>query len=197
MAADLDFLNAATWLNPPPESRRDTDGLAIATAAETDFWRDTFYGFRHDNGHFLGAPIDGDFTATVTFEGGYEALYDQAGLMLRVDETTWLKAGIELSDGMTNFSTVVTRDRSDWSVIGVPLVSGPQTLRLTRIAGAVVLHYRDSAGVWQLMRVADFPQGGAARLGVMACSPKRAGFQARFTAFTVGPAIASPLHASD
>jgi regulation of enolase protein 1 (concanavalin A-like superfamily) len=128
----------------------------------------------------------------MTFEGEYEALYDQAGLMLRLDGETWLKAGIEHSDGVTNFSAVVTRGRSDWSVIEAPLVRGPQRLRLTRQAGAVLIHF--AAGeMWRLMRVADFPDGPAL-LGPMACSPSRGGFRARFLGLSVGPVAADPLH---
>ena len=168
----------------------------MTTGLETDFWRDTFYGFKRDNGHFFGTAVRGDFTATVVFEGSYEALYDQAGVMLRLDERNWLKMGIGFSDGVTNFSVVVTRDRSDWSIVRVPLVSGPQAVRLTRVAGAVLADFRDAAATWQLMRVADFPDSAESQVGPMVCSPQRAGFQARFTTFSVGPAISSPLHAT-
>lgn len=194
MAPDLNDLTRATWLNPPPEWRHDDRGLSVTTGHETDFWRETYYGFQRDSGHFLGTPVEGDFTAIVTFDGAYETLYDQAGLMLRLDEQRWLKAGIEFSDGVTNFSSVVTRGRSDWAVISVPRVTGPQSVRLTRIGEAVLLHFKDAGGSWHLMRVADFPADGEATLGIMACSPQRSGFRVLFNDFTVGPTIASPLH---
>ena len=192
----LSFLDNAEWHAPPPVWRRDSGGLEVVTGDRTDFWQGTLYGFRRDDGHFLGAPVTGDFTAIVTFDGAYETLYDQAGMMLRHDARTWLKTGIEFSDDVTNFSVVVTRDgRSDWSVVGVPRVTGPQSVRLTRVGGAVIVHYLAASGTWQLLRLADFPAPPALRLGPMACSPERGGFRARFTAFTVGPALDSPLHA--
>ena len=194
MNVDLSFLGDATWLNPPPAWSRDAAGLAITTGFETDFWRNTFYGFERDNGHFFGTVVKGDFTATAIFEGVYETLYDQAGLMLRLDERNWLKLGIEFSGGVTNFSVVATRGRSDWSMVSAPLAAGPQAIRLTRVGGAALAHFRDAATNWHLMRVADFPEASPAQLGPMACSPQRAGFQVRFTTFSVGPAISSPLH---
>ena len=186
----------AKWHCEPPVWAWAGDSLLLTTGEKTDFWQDTFYGFRRDDGHFLGREVPGDFTASVTFDAAYEVLYDQAGLMMRQDARNWLKSGIEYSDDVTNFSVVVTRDgRSDWSVIAVPRVSGPQTVRLTRKGGAVIVHFRGADERWHLMRLADFPASPAVRFGPMACSPERAGLQARFDALDVGPPIDNPLHA--
>jgi uncharacterized protein len=190
---DLGFLDAATWLNPPPRTWSDRDGLHVVTGERTDFWQDTFYGFRRDDGHFLGSDVAGDFTGHVTFEGEYQELYDQAGCMLRLDWENWIKAGVEHSDGVANISTVVTRNgRSDWSVMPAPDLSGEQTVRFTRVGEAVILHIRRPDG-WRLMRLADFP-AGPARFGIMCCSPERAAFQATFRAVRVGPPLEHPLH---
>ena len=35
----------------------------------------------------------------VRVRANYDALYDQAGIMARLDERNWIKAGIEKSDG--------------------------------------------------------------------------------------------------
>ena len=195
MTSKLDVLRSATWHCEPPGWVLNDDVLAVTTGNKTDFWQDTFYGFRRDDGHFLGIDVQDDFTAVVTFEGDYEVLYDQAGMMMRVDHRTWLKTGIEFSDDMTNFSVVVTRDgRSDWSVIGVPRVSGPQKVRLTRIGTAAFVHYLGADGAWRLMRLADFPAVSPLKVGPMACSPQRAGFKVRFIAFEIGAPIKKPLH---
>jgi len=195
--ADLrQSLVGATWHAEPPDWTLTDAALTLTTGNETDFWQDTFYGFRRDDGHFLGREVTGDFTAEVSFEADYQILYDQAGLMMRGDARTWLKAGIEYSDDVTNFSTVVTRDgRSDWSVIAVPKVSGPQQVRLTRLGGAVITHYLGGDGRWHLMRLADVPAAAPVRVGPMACSPQRAGLKVRFHAVQIGPPVANPLHA--
>jgi regulation of enolase protein 1 (concanavalin A-like superfamily) len=190
---DVSALSGASWLNPPPAWDLGHEALTLETGDRTDFWRDTLYGFRRDSGHALLVPAEGDFTARVSFDGDYEALYDQAGLMLRQDEAHWIKAGVEYSDGVANLSVVVTREASDWSTFALDPSPGPQRLRLTRTGGAVVIQARNAANRWQLLRVTPFPEGPAG-VGPMACSPERAGFRARFTEFALGPAVAQALH---
>ncbi len=108
------------WLNPPPGWSGDAAGLEVETGEKTDFWRETFYGFVRDTGHAWLAPVDGDFSLSARFRGDYSQLYDQAGLMLRRDDRTWIKTGIEFTDGLMHFSVVVTGPRSDWSVVPLP-----------------------------------------------------------------------------
>lgn len=182
------------WLNEPRDWGIKNGKLNVTTGDKTDFWRHTHYGFIRDSGHFWQLPAPKAFTASLTFQGDYETLYDQAGLMLRVDKKNWLKCGIEHSDDMTNFSIVVTRDNSDWSVIGQPLISGPQTIRVTAQNDAIVAHFLGQDGTWSLMRVADFPLTKTTTIGPMACSPERSGFKARFLDLKITPPIQKPLH---
>lgn len=42
------------WLNPPQTSIADDAGLHVVTDAGSDFWQETFYGFKRDSGHFYG-----------------------------------------------------------------------------------------------------------------------------------------------
>jgi uncharacterized protein len=182
------------WLNPPPRWSGDARALELETGPNTDFWRETFYGFVRDSGHAWLKPVEGDFSVAVRFRGGYETLYDQAGLMLRRDDGAWVKAGIEFTDGAMHFSVVVTGPRSDWSVI--PLDAGPDTevaARLTRHGDAVRVQFALADGPWRMARLAPFPDGPA-RAGIMACSPERGGFRARFEGLTIGPPIARALH---
>jgi regulation of enolase protein 1 (concanavalin A-like superfamily) len=184
------------WLNEPASWEGDEASLALATDEATDFWRHTFYGFVRDNGHAFLKPVSGDFTASAIVTGEYEQLYDQAGLMLRVDERNWIKTGIEFTDGLMHFSVVVTREASDWSVI--PLMNArPQDevgVRLTRHGDAVRVQYSVGGAAWQMARLAPFSADDA-EVGVMACSPERGGFRARFRDIAVGPAIDRQLHA--
>ena len=187
-------LKDAIWLNEPPEWSVTDDKLSVVTGERTDFWQSTFYDFIHDDGHCYHVEASGDFTASVTFEGSYETLYDQAGLMVRLDARNWIKLGIEYSDGVCNFSLVCTIDgRSDWSVIPQSMLAGPQSVRLTRIGTAAIAHYRLSDGGWQMMRLCPFPSAGTVRVGPMTCSPQRAGFNVTFSDFAVARPIANPL----
>ncbi|WFP63267.1 DUF1349 domain-containing protein [Mesorhizobium sp. WSM4904] len=188
-------LAGMTWLNPPPHHALSDGTLHVRTGKETDFWRETFYGFRRDNGHFLYRPVAGDFSAEVTVKGDYKVLYDQAGLMMRLSETHWIKAGIEYTDGLAYFSVVVTNDRSDWSLVAVPADRDGLRIRLTRHAEAIRIQYRDVAdGHWKPVRLAYFPTSQSVDVGVMCCSPQREGFEASFSDFVAGPPISRELH---
>ncbi|RYG21241.1 DUF1349 domain-containing protein, partial [bacterium] len=123
-----------TWLNEPPRWTDEDGVLSVTTGDRTDFWRTTHYGFIRDDGHVYGRPVEGDFAAEVSFSGEYEALYDQAGLMLRLDERNWIKAGIEFTDGKHHLSAVVTRDFSDWSVLPLPVAPKEVRLLISRYA---------------------------------------------------------------
>jgi uncharacterized protein len=184
------------WLNAPDEWSGDAAWLELRTSAKTDFWRETFYGFIRDNGHAFLRSVAGEFTASAKVRGDYEALYDQAGLYLRIDATHWIKAGIEFTDGLMHFSVVVTRYLSDWSVIPLPDAkpSDEVSVRLTRHGDAVRVQFAVGDAPWQLARLCPFPAADA-EIGVMACSPERAGFHAMFNDVTVGPPIARNLHA--
>jgi regulation of enolase protein 1 (concanavalin A-like superfamily) len=121
-----------TWLNPPAAVAGGPESLTVTTGPNTDFWRETFYGFIRHSGHHLAHPVRGDFTARVTVTADYQALYDQAGLMLRLSDTHWIKAGIEHTDGQPVFSTVVTNGQSDWAALPLSFPASPITLRLSR-----------------------------------------------------------------
>ncbi|WP_431299667.1 DUF1349 domain-containing protein [Tabrizicola sp. BL-A-41-H6] len=182
-----------TWLNPPAAVNEGADGLTVTTGPSTDFWRETFYGFIRHSGHHLAQPITGDFTARVTITADYQALYDQAGLMLRLSDTHWIKAGIEHTDGQPVFSTVVTNGQSDWATLPLSFPASPITLRLTRHGSAVRVDVQEPSGLWRMTRLAHLPDGPA-MIGPMACSPERGGFTATFSQYTCGPAIPRALH---
>ncbi|RWA83826.1 MAG: DUF1349 domain-containing protein [Mesorhizobium sp.] len=188
-------LAGMTWLNPPPHHVSGDGTLHVRTGKDTDFWRETFYGFRRDNGHFLYRPVAGDFSAEVTIKGDYEALYDQAGLMLRLSETHWIKAGIEYTDGLAYFSVVVTNDRSDWSLVAIPPDPNGVRIRLTRHAEAIRVQYLDASDShWKPVRLAYFPTSKSVDVGMMCCSPQREGFEVTFSDFVVAPPIPRDLH---
>ncbi|MGL5008990.1 MAG: DUF1349 domain-containing protein [Paracoccaceae bacterium] len=184
-----------TWLNPPPACEVGPDTVTLTTGPNTDFWRETHYGFIRHSGHHLAHPVTGDFTARVTVTADYQALYDQAGLMLRLSDTHWIKAGIEHTDGAPVFSTVVTNQYSDWATLPLSFPASPLTLRLTRHDSAIRVDLQEPSGHWRMARLAYLPPGPAF-IGPMACSPERAGFTASFTAYTCGPAIPRALHES-
>jgi uncharacterized protein len=180
------------WLNEPPEWTVDEAGLSVTTGDRTDFWQGTYYGFHRDDGHFLNRQVVGDFSAEVEIVGRFEALYDQAGLMLRMDPRHWIKAGIEFTDGEPHLSVVVTRELSDWSILRIGADDPTIALRLTRHGDAIRIQYRTTKG-WHMARLCPF-SAEPALIGPMCCSPERAGFEVRFQNFKLGSAIDRKLH---
>lgn len=184
----------ATWLNPPQQSTRQADHLTVVTDAHTDFWRETHYGFVRDNGHFLHVQTAGAFTAQVKVEGAFAELYDQAGLMVRVDEARWVKIGAELSDGVTLLSSVLTDEVSDWATGVFP--GDPQAFWIRATVANGVLRVQVSVdGVhWPLVRLAPFPVAASYQVGPYCCTPERAGLQVRFSEWQVGAPNGKSLH---
>ena len=89
----------ATWLNRPPKVRTDGSDLLVTTGPATDFWRTTGYGYVRDTGHALLTEFPVDSAVEVGYVAQFDELYDQAGLLVRVDPSAWVKAGTELTDG--------------------------------------------------------------------------------------------------
>lgn len=173
------------WRNEPPMWTADGDAISATTAPQTDYWRKTHYGFIRDNGHLYYQEWTGDFVAEVKVSGAYRALYDQAGLMIRADESTWLKCGIEYLDGVQQASVVVTRDYSDWSVAPLPTNPPSLWLRLTRTGPDIEVRYALDGTTYELLRRAYLTPAATVQVGVMCASPKENGFSVTFDGFTV------------
>lgn len=187
-------LNDGVWLNRPGSWHTDQNGLTMTTDAKTDFWRETFYGFTRDSGHFLGFASNGGFTASLRIRGEFRELYDQAGLMVRIDETKWIKSGVEFTDGELFLSTVVTDGRSDWSVSQPFRELNDFLIRVTIDKGAARIQASRDGSFWPLLRLAPFPVASSYQVGPMACTPERAGLTVHFSEFSIRPAITTDLH---
>ena len=178
------------WLNEPSRWFDSGGTLEVEVEPKTDFWRVTHYGFTRDSGHLYGSVVDGDVDLEVTVEGDYCALYDQAGIMLRCDERTWIKVGLELVDGVQTIGCVVTREFSDWSMVALARPAAVVRLRAERRGDAVHIRYGVDAGPWRLLRMAYLPPDRPAHAGVMCAAPEGHGFTARFTGLTIGAPVA-------
>lgn len=182
------------WLNEPARWRDDGESLSVTTDQGSDFWRETHYGFTRDSGHFLGVEVAGGFTAQLRIRARYAALYDQAGLMLRLDEAHWLKAGIELSDGQAMLGSVLTIGRSDWATAAYAGDPGDVWLRATVAQGVLRLQVSGDGQRWPLLRLCPFPEAGRYRVGPMCCTPERAGLEVLFSDFTITAPLGRDLH---
>ncbi|MDC9582205.1 DUF1349 domain-containing protein [Xenorhabdus sp. PR6a] len=194
-------LQQCHWLNEPASWRCQGDELHVTTDNKTDFWRDTWYGFQRHSGHVFGGYVDDfeleeGFTFQFCIEGQFEQLYDQAGMMLLVDEQHWLKAGIEHSDGQATIGSVLTHGCSDWAMGIFPGNPDKFWLRLTYSDGAIRLQYSTDGVTWPLLRLSPFTVGHHQRIfvGAMCCSPGREGLQVRFSDFRLTSSLKKHLH---
>jgi regulation of enolase protein 1 (concanavalin A-like superfamily) len=175
------------WLNAPKKATVSGTNVQVQVEGGTDFWRVTHYGFIRDNGHFYYQEQEGDFLAKVKVIGNYQELYDQAGLMIRLDEKNWIKTGIEYVKGVQNVSAVVTREVSDWSV--VPRQDSPKAVWLTllRKGDYVEIQYSFDNKDFKMLRLAYFPPtpGRKVQIGLMCAAPDGKGFPVQFENFSV------------
>jgi len=182
------------WRNPPPSAREDGRDLVVTAGEGSDLWRTTSYGFVRDSGHGLLEPLSDGRAVEVGFVLDYDQLYDQAGVLLYVDERTWIKCGVEVSDGLPQLGAVVTRGVSDWSVAPVPSWAGRTVVvRASRSGDAVTLRARAGEAPWRMVRLAPLPVGATVLAGPFCCAPTRAGLEVRFTRWVEGAADAG-LH---
>ncbi|WP_257166327.1 DUF1349 domain-containing protein [Bradyrhizobium sp. SRS-191] len=182
------------WLNEPKQWTETDDVLQMITDNATDFWRETHYGFVRDSGHFLGFPGGKAFTAELRIRSHFQALYDQAGLMVRVGADRWLKAGIEFADGRAMLSSVLTDGRSDWATAPYEHDASDFRLRVTVEHGVLRLQASNDGRLWPLMRLAPFAADGSCLVGPMACTPERAGLVVSFSDFRLTPPLRKELH---
>lgn len=183
---------AGRWTREPSATRLEGDALVVRAVEGSDFWRTTHYGFLHDDGHGLLGEWPADAAVEVTFDtSDLTALYDQAGVLLHAGPEHWVKAGLELSDGVLHLGAVVTNGVSDWSMAPVPDWAGQRvTIRASRggVAGdAITLRARSESSGWRTLRVAPFT-AGAATAGPLVCAPMRGDLEVCFTSWTLSPA---------
>ena len=174
--------SAGTWRNAPKVAREEGPRLVVEATEGSDFWESTLYGFQHDSGHGLLAPWENDAAVEVSFSlRGFAELYDQAGLLLWHGPRHWIKAGVELNDGVLHVGAVVTNGLSDWSLAPVPdWVGATVTIRASYAKGAVILRASANGGAWRMLRVAPFPHDTGKQAGPFVCAPKRAGLNVTF-----------------
>ena len=181
--------DAATWFNSPEAVKHEGTDLLVTAKNGSDLWRTTSYGFVHEDGHGLLVPLPAGTAVEVTFLADFSEQFDQAGVLILVDEQNWIKTGIEFCDGAPQLGAVVTRGVSDWSTAPVPDWFGHLvTMRVSRSGDAITVRARRGDGPWQLVRLAPLAPDAEASAGPLCCAPTRDGLVIRFTRFVTGPA---------
>jgi uncharacterized protein len=169
-----------TWLNEPASVSYPEGGVVVRAKPKTDFWRKTFYGYITDNGHFFHLPVSGEFTFEARVIGKYASLYDQAGLMVRLDEKHWMKCGSEFFEQRRWASVVFTHDFSDWSTLDDLSQTGPVWWRVARKKDSIEAQCSTDGKTFLTVRQGYFPAAVEVQVGIMSAAPEGAGFEAVF-----------------
>jgi uncharacterized protein len=176
------------WINPPVQSVEDSNHLLVTAAHESDFWRNTSYGFIHDSGHALVKDFSDGTAMEISFILNYTGQFDQAGVIVYSDSEHWIKAGVESADGFPQVGAVVTAINSDWSLAPVPHWMGKEvTVRASREGNALTIRAR-CEGEDQLIRVAPIDPSRPWRAGPHCASPVSTSLDVRFTGWAQGAA---------
>lgn len=184
---DIDWADGR-WTRAPASVERDGTDILVVAEEGSDFWRETSYGFIHDNGHGLLVDLPERSAVEVSFLCDYDQQFDQAGVLVWADDRAWIKAAVEYADGAPQLGAVVTRGQSDWSLAPCPEWWGKEvTVRVSRDGNALTVRARcgDDA---RLVRVAPLDPAATWRAGPLINAPLRSGLAVRFTSFRLCPA---------
>ena len=200
------------WSNGVPKHTIEAGGTAmnVTPTPHLDYWSRTFYEpllVKHD-GQTLLTPVAANMEVTLTtaFTLKPRSQFDQGGIMILVDNATWVKAGIEFTDGSPRMSCVVTNDGySDWSTQMWPdwdaaANSTSARVRVSRLlpgsaqGPALVFEAAPwvegaTAAPWEQIRIASLRSGQQPwQMGVFAFSPtEAAGSSTLFHHVELGP----------
>lgn len=178
-------LEKMQWFNEPEKWTVENQALSMFITPKSDYWRISHYGFTVDDAPFYYALYGGEFEVKVKITGDYKNRFDQAGLMLRIDEQNYIKAGIEFVDGVYNLSTVVTHKTSDWSVIALEKPVPFIWIKAVRRLDAVEVFYSFDDKIYTMMRNAWMQDNTPMMVGVMGACPDGDGFNVKFENFKV------------
>lgn len=178
-------LEKMQWFNEPEQWEIKNNTLTLSVTPQSDYWRISHYGFTVDDAPFYYTTYGGEFEAKVKISGDYKARFDQAGLMIRIDQKNYIKTGIEYVDGKYNLSTVVTHEKSDWSVVTLEKPVPYIWIKAIRRLDAVEIFYSFDDKSYVMMRNAWLNDNTPVMIGLMAACPDGKGFKATFENFKV------------
>ena len=185
MSVSAQTLDRMQWFNEPENWSVKNDVLTMDVTPQSDYWRISHYGFTVDDAPFLYTLRGGEFEVKVKISGEYKVRFDQAGLMLRIDEENYIKTGIEYVDGKYNLSAVVTHKTSDWSVITLDKPVDYIWIKAVRRLDAVEIFYSFDDKEYVMMRNCWLQDNTPVMVGMMAACPDGNGFKARFEHFQI------------
>ncbi|MDN4526405.1 DUF1349 domain-containing protein [Fictibacillus fluitans] len=184
-----------TWMNEPAHIDAKEDSFTFITNGDTDFWRNTYYQFNRMTGHALLKDVSsGHFQCSGTFRMNPKNTYDQVGILIYVDEDTWIKCSVEyIPEGPSHLGAVVTSyGYSDWSSQDYSNlhISDEIKFEVTCNSNDVEIYFIHESGKKEQIRIAHLhtPKGTESiKVGPYACSPNELneGFKAEVLSWSL------------
>lgn len=177
----LETLREFDWHNEPQRVRFDEDGMFVSTKYRTDFWCCARYNFRKDDGHFFYCGVADDFCCDLNWEFSTSSLFDQCGLMLRVDVDNWFKASIMSEDEENPLLATCLTNAGYSDLATIPLPRGTKRVwyRLKRRHGCYIASYSlNGTDYMQLRKFYLLNDADNVEVGAYICSPQREEFEA-------------------
>lgn len=163
------------WVNEP-NSVNGFEPLTFRTLPDTDFWRNTHYGFNRMTAHARLTDVKAKrFTCRATIQMEPSHTYDQAGIVLYVNDDHWIKTSVEyIPDGPSHLGAVVTSfGYSDWSTrdFSNDRVRNPLTFEIVYTDGDVEIFFEYGEDMREQLRIAHLHDVSTLRIGPYGCSP--------------------------
>lgn len=179
-------LEKMNWFNEPEKWEiPNKNTFKMFVPAKTDYWRISHYGFTVDDAPFYYGNYGGEFEVKVKITGAYVTTFDQMGIMLRIDQENWIKAGVEFVNGKQNVSAVVTHKTSDWSVVELDKAPKSIWMKAVRKLDAVEIFYSLDDKKYTMIRTCWFKDNCPVMVGLVGACPDGKGFEAVFEDFKV------------
>ena len=175
------------WINEP-NSVNGFEPLTFRTQTDTDFWRNTHYGFNRMTAHARLTDVKTKrFTCRATIQMEPSHTYDQAGIVLYVNDEHWIKTSVEyIPDGPSHLGAVVTSfGYSDWSTrdFSNEMIQQPLTFEMVYTDGDVGIFFEYGDSMREQLRIAHLHDVSTLRIGPYASSPDEnaTGFDVTFS----------------
>jgi len=154
------------WINAPARSEVSDSCVTFTTEPGTDFWQRTYYGFQNNNAPAYVWDVDRNLTFSCSIRFDYHVLFDQAGVVVWIDENNWIKASVEYdNDVFSRLGVVVTNNGySDWSTRNCES-RGYISLRISQ-RGPDFLIEANEGGDWEQLRICHLAVLGETTLGM-------------------------------
>jgi regulation of enolase protein 1 (concanavalin A-like superfamily) len=175
------------WFHEPRRYQLGA-GLEIFTDEKTDFWQNTHYGFQRDDGHCLLTRCAGDFSLMTQVEFRPREMYDQCGLMVRLDSQNWIKVSTEYeNEHASRLGSVVTNlGYSDWATQDIASSQREMGYRISKRGCDFLLESSFDGLDWRQLRITHLHKPAAyVDIGVYACSPIGRDFWCRFKSLEI------------